>query len=104
MGIRIETDMRRDLFHKLQLMDYQFYDKKKTGVLVTNLTTHLHDISEMSHHAPENIFISILMLIGSFILLGLINWRLTLIIYVFMLLLVLFLYIVERKWFKDLKK
>lgn len=90
MGIRIESDMRRDLFHKLQLMDYQFYDKKKTGVLVTNLTTHLHDISEMSHHAPENLFIAGLMLIGSFIMLGLINWQLTLIIFLFMLLLVLF--------------
>lgn len=90
MGIRIESDMRRDLFHKLQLMDYQFYDKNKTGVLVTNLTTHLHDISEMSHHAPENLFIAELMLVGSFIMLGLINWQLTLIIFLFMLLLVLF--------------
>ncbi|HHU21186.1 MAG TPA: ABC transporter ATP-binding protein [Acholeplasma sp.] len=104
MGIRIETDMRRDLFHKLQLMDYQFYDKKKTGVLVTNLTTHLHDISEMSHHAPENIFISILMLIGSFILLGLINWRLTLIIYVFMLLLVLFSLYRRKKMIQRFKE
>ena len=90
MGIRIESDMKRDLFHKLQLMDYQFYDKNKTGVLVTNLTTHLHDISEMSHHAPENLFIAGLMLVGSFIMLGLINWQLTLIIFLFMLLLVLF--------------
>lgn len=104
MGIRIETDMRRDLFHKLQLMDYQFYDKKKTGVLVTNLTTHLHDISEMSHHAPENIFISILMLIGSFILLGLINWRLTLIIYVFMLLLILFSLYRRKKMIQRFKE
>ena len=70
MGIRIETDMRRDLFHKLETLDYQFYDDNKTGVLMANLTTHLHDVSEMSHHAPEDLFISLLMLIGSFIILS----------------------------------
>ena len=58
MGIRLETDMRTDLFKKLQTMDYQFFDDKKTGELMTNLTTHLHDVSEMSHHAPEDLFIS----------------------------------------------
>lgn len=67
MGIRLESDMRRDLFKKFQQLDYQYFDDKKTGVLLSNLTSHLHDISEMSHHAPEDLFISIIMLIGSFI-------------------------------------
>ena len=66
MGIRIETDMRRDLFKKFQELDYQYFDDKKTGTLMTNLTTHLHDVSEMSHHAPEDLFISLIMLVGSF--------------------------------------
>lgn len=83
MGIRIETDMRRDLYHKFQKMDYQFYDDKKTGELMTNLTTHLHDVSEMSHHAPEDLFISTVMLIGSFIILLNINTILTIILFVF---------------------
>ena len=88
MGIRIETDMRRDLFHKLETLDYQFYDDNKTGVLMANLTTHLHDVSEMSHHAPEDLFISLLMLIGSFIILSFVNLYLTLIVFVFLIMLI----------------
>lgn len=88
MGIRIETDMRRDLFHKLETLDYQFYDDNKTGVLMSNLTTHLHDVSEMSHHAPEDLFISTLMLIGSFIILCFVNIYLTLIVFVFLIMLI----------------
>ncbi len=90
MGIKIETDMRSDLFHKLQVLDYQFFDNKKTGELMTNLTTHLHDVSEMSHHAPEDLFISSLMLIGSFIILMFIEPILTLIVFVFLLMLVMY--------------
>ncbi|MGD9886676.1 MAG: ABC transporter ATP-binding protein [Bacilli bacterium] len=88
MGIKIETDMRSDLFKKLQIMDYQYFDNKKTGELMTNLTTHLHDVSEMSHHAPEDIFISTLMLIGSFTILMFIEPILTLIVFVFLAMLV----------------
>ncbi|HPN61363.1 MAG TPA: ABC transporter transmembrane domain-containing protein, partial [Bacilli bacterium] len=85
MGIRIETDMRSDLFRKLQVLDYQFFDNKKTGELMTNLTSHLHDVSEMSHHAPEDLFISSLMLMGSFTILMFIEPLLTLIVFVFLL-------------------
>ena len=91
MGIRIETDMRRDLFKKFQELDYQYFDDKKTGSLMTNLTTHLHDVSEMSHHAPEDIFISIIMLVGSFIyLVFYLNPYLTLIVFVFLIMLVFY--------------
>lgn len=91
MGIRIETDMRRDLFKKFQELDYQYYDDKKTGTLMTNLTSHLHDVSEMSHHAPEDIFISAIMLIGSFLYLLLAcNPILTIIVFIFMAMLVIY--------------
>lgn len=90
MGIRIETDMRTDLFHKLQGLDYQYFDNKKTGELMTNLTTHLHDVSEMSHHAPEDLFISMIMLIGSFAILLTINVYLTLIVFAFLLMLIVY--------------
>lgn len=90
MGIRIETDMRTDLFKKFQILDYQFFDDKKTGELMTNLTSHLHDVSEMSHHAPEDLFISTIMLIGSFVILLTINVELTLIVFIFITLLVLY--------------
>ena len=89
MGIRLETDMRKDLFHKFQKLDYQYFDDKKTGELMSNLTTHLHDVSEMSHHAPEDLFISFIMLIGSFIYLFIfLNPYLTIIVFVFLLMLV----------------
>ena len=91
MGIRIETDMRKDLFKKYQQLDYQFFDNKKTGDLMSNLTTHLHDVSEMSHHVPEDIFISIIMLVGSMTYLLIeANPYLTLIVFFFLGLLVFY--------------
>lgn len=90
MGIRIETDMRTDLFKKFQTLDYQFYDDKKTGELMTNLTTHLHDVSEMSHHAPEDLFISLIMIIGSFVILLFVNVLLTVIVFVFLFMLIFY--------------
>ncbi len=90
MGIRIETDMRSDLFRKLQILDYQFFDNKKTGELMTNLTSHLHDVSEMSHHAPEDLFISTIMLLGSFVILMLVEPLLTLIVFVFLTFLIIY--------------
>ncbi|MGB4537269.1 MAG: ABC transporter ATP-binding protein [Bacilli bacterium] len=90
MGIRIETDMRSDLFKKLQTMDYQFFDNKQTGELMANLTSHIHDVAEMSHHAPEDLFISAIMLIGSFIILIRIHLLLTVIVFIFLLFLIIF--------------
>lgn len=90
MGIKIETDMRRDLYKKFQEMDYQYYDDKKTGELMTNLTTHLHDVSEMSHHAPEDLFISTVMIIGSFIILSYIDLQLTAIIFCFVTMVIIY--------------
>lgn len=90
MGIRIETDMRSDLFKKFQTLDFQFYDDKKTGELMTNLTTHLHDVSEMAHHGPENLFISLIMIVGSFVILLRVNVTLTLIVFVFLFMLISF--------------
>lgn len=105
MGIRIETDMRRDLFHKYQKLDYQFFDDKKTGDLLSNVTTHLHDVSEMSHHAPEDIFISTIMLIGSFTYLMLTcNIYLTLIVFVFLTMLVIYSITRRKKMMGSFRK
>lgn len=103
MGISLETDMRSDLFKKFQVLDYQYFDDKKTGELMTNLTTHLHDVSEMSHHAPEDLFISTLMLIGSFIYLTYINLYLTLIIFVFLLMLITYSISRRKKMLKGFR-
>jgi len=73
LGIRIETDMRQDLFEKFEKMDYQYFDDKKSGELLANLTTHLNELSEMSHHTPEDILSSLIVIIGSFIICFIVN-------------------------------
>lgn len=68
LGISIETDMRRDLFHHLQKHSFAYYDEVKTGELMSRLTTDLFEVSEMAHHGPEDIFITIMSLCGAFYL------------------------------------
>lgn len=104
MGIRLETDMRRDLFHKYQTLDYGYFDDKKTGEMLSNVTTHLHDVSEMSHHAPEDIFISCIMLVGSFTyLIVFLNPYLTLIVFVFLTMLICYSVSRRKKMLKAFK-
>ncbi|MGO2083053.1 ABC transporter ATP-binding protein [Vagococcus sp.] len=68
LGVNIETDMRDDLFQHLQKQPFEYYDNQKTGKLMTRLTTDLFEISELAHHGPEDIFITVMTLVGSFIL------------------------------------
>lgn len=68
LGINIETDMRQDLFNKLQKQSFSYYDNNKTGKLMTRLTADLQDISEVAHHGPEDIFITLITLVGAFLL------------------------------------
>lgn len=79
VGGRIEYGMRRDLFSHLQTLDVSFFDRYKTGQLMSRLMSDLNEISELAHHGPEDLFISGVMLIGSFIILLRINLTLTLI-------------------------
>ena len=82
-GARIEYDMRRDLFKHYQTMDIKFFDNRRTGKLMSRLINDLNNISELAHHGPEDLFISGLMICGSFVILMNIEWRLTLIIFAF---------------------
>lgn len=79
MGGRIEYGMRRDLFSHLQTLDVSFFDKNKTGKLMSRLMSDLNEVSELAHHGPEDVFISGVMLIGSFVILLGIDVELTLI-------------------------
>ncbi|CQR71022.1 Putative multidrug export ATP-binding/permease protein [Sporomusa ovata DSM 2662] len=81
MGARMESDMRQDLFDHLQRLSFSYYDKNNTGEMMSKLVSDLFDISELAHHGPENIFISCLKLIGSFVLLLMINIPMTLILF-----------------------
>lgn len=69
--------MRRDLFEQYQRLSFGYYDRHNTGVMMSKITTDLFDISELAHHGPENLFICTLKIVGSFVLLFMINGPLT---------------------------
>lgn len=82
-GSLVETDMRRDVFEHLENQSFTFYDKHRTGKLMSRATTDLFEITELAHHGPEDFLISVLTLIGSFFLLLKIRWELALIVFIF---------------------
>jgi ATP-binding cassette, subfamily B, bacterial len=90
MGAKMERDMRNNLFTHLQKLSFSYYDNTNTGKLMSRIVTDLFDISELAHHGPEDIFISILKLAGSFIILVSINPRITLILLFFTLVMMYF--------------
>ena len=81
VGVRMQGDMRRDMFRHLQKLPFSFFDENKTGTIMSRLINDLMDVSELAHHGPEDLFLSVIMFIGSFIALSSINLWLTLIIY-----------------------
>ena len=80
MGARMESNMRQDLFDHFQRLSFSYYDRNNTGDMMSRLVSDLFDISELAHHGPENIFISMVKLLGSFLMLLLINVPMTLIL------------------------
>lgn len=78
LGVYIEADMRLDVFTHLQKLGFSFYDKSRTGKLMARCTTDLFDVVELAHHGPEDLFISFLTFVGSFIAMATINLRLAL--------------------------
>ena len=89
-GIRIQADMRRDLFAKLEKLPFSYYDTHKTGDLLSRLVSDLFDVAELSHHAPENVILASLMLIGSFFILWDISPELTLVLFAVIPFIILF--------------
>ena len=81
MGVEMQAEMRSDMFRHLQKLPYSFYDNHETGKIMSRMTNDLHDISELAHHGPENLLISSVSVIISFIYLCTINWVLTLVIF-----------------------
>lgn len=81
IGVKMQAQMRTDMFKKLQKLPYSFYDNHETGKIMSRLTNDLQDVSELAHHGPENLIICSVMMVGSFIYLCTIEWRLTLIIF-----------------------
>jgi len=82
LGINIETDMRRKLFSHIQKLSFRFFDNTKTGHLVGRLSNDMNMIGEMAHHGPEDLFIAIMTLAGSFALMLAINWKLAVLTFI----------------------
>ena len=81
MGVRMQAQMRSDMFNHLETLPYSFYDNHETGRLMSRLTNDLMDISELAHHGPENVLISSISIVASFVYLSSINFALTLIVF-----------------------
>lgn len=97
MGADIEMQMRSDLFAHLQKLSFSFYDNKRTGNLMSRILTDLFDITELSHHGPEDVFISILTLVGACISLMLINIQLALVLILALPALLLFTILMRKR-------
>lgn len=90
MGAQMERDMRRKLFDHYENLSFSYYDQHNTGQMMSRLVSDLFDISEAAHHGPENLFISLVKIVGSFIFLFIIQWKLAIILLVIVLLMIFF--------------
>lgn len=97
MGARMESDMRQDLFDQFERLSFSYYDRNNTGEMMSKLVSDLFDISEFAHHGPENVFISLLKIIGSFLLLLYIHVPLTLILIAVTLVMLIFSMLQNKK-------
>ncbi|MCI8811380.1 MAG: ABC transporter ATP-binding protein [Oscillibacter sp.] len=93
-GIRVEADIRRDLFSHVQTLSYGFFDQNRTGQLMSRLTNDLFEITELAHHGPEDLFISAVTIVGALIVMFTIQWRLALIV---ALMIPIFLFVLFRQ-------
>ena len=103
IGIRMQKDMRRDLFNKYQMLPFSYFDNHKTGDLLSRLTGDLQNVSELAHHGPENLFLAVLMFIGAFGILMSINVTLTLIMFAIIPFIILFTVLTRRSMFEAMK-
>ena len=81
-GIRVEADIRRDLYHHMQELGFDFYDRNRTGQLMSRLTSDLFEVTELAHHGPEDLFISVVTIVGALIVMFCIRWELALVLLV----------------------
>lgn len=97
VGVRIQSDMRRELFGHLQELPFAYFDENKTGAIMSRMTNDLFQISELAHHGPEDVFLSLITLVGAFIMLAFINVYLTLIVFAFIPVIVIYATLMRRR-------
>ncbi len=90
VGVRMQAQMRRDVFEHLQVLPLKYFDNNKTGSIMSRITNDLMDVSELAHHGPEDLFLSVVLLIGSFVIMSSINIWMTLIVFAFLPVLIIF--------------
>lgn len=104
MGAKMEYDMRNEIFEHYQKLSFSFFDNQKTGQLMSRITNDLFDITELCHHGPEDLVISIIKFVGAFIILIQINWQLTLIVFAFLPIMFLFAYKMRGRMSRAFRK
>ena len=97
MGAKIEHDMRNEIFEHYQKRSFTFFDNQKVGQLLSRVTTDLFDISELLHHGPEDVVISVIKFVGSFVILSQINLTLTLITFAFVPVIAIYAFVLNKK-------
>ena len=97
LGVRVEADMRSDIFRHVQQLSFSFFDTHRTGKLMSRMTTDLFDITELAHHGPENILQAGLTLIGAIVILMTVRWELALVLFIMLPMLILLVVALRRK-------
>ncbi|MGN0332245.1 MAG: ABC transporter ATP-binding protein [Lachnospiraceae bacterium] len=97
MGAKMEADMRRDIFGHYQKLTFAFFDNQKVGHLLSRITSDLFDISELLHHGPEDLVISVIKMLGSFVILRSVNVKLALVMFAFVPVMILFAFYFNGK-------
>ena len=96
-GVAVEKDMRRDIFTHIENQSFSFFDKNRTGKIMSRVTTDLFEISELAHHGPEDLLISLLTLVGSFVVMFSIRWQLAVIVFISLPVMIFLTYSTRKK-------
>ena len=96
-GIRVEADIRKDLFTHMQEMSFDFYDENRTGVLMSRLTTDLFELTELAHHGPEDLLTSVLTIIGALAVMASIRWELAVVLFMLLPIFLIFTWWMRKK-------
>lgn len=97
VGVRMQADMRSELFNHLQKLPFSYFDDNKTGVIMSRMTNDLFEISELAHHGPEDFFLSLITIVGAFVLLSFINVYLALIVFACIPVIVIFAVLMRKR-------
>ena len=103
-GVRVEADLRDDLFSHMQTLDFGFFNKNRTGQLLSRITGDLFEITEMAHHGPEDLFIALVTIIGAIIVMFTVQWKLALLILIILPIAIFIVMLNRRRMIRTSRK